>query len=102
MNEMFQPLAAQMSELQTSLSKIEQLAETALEASFATQEDIRTLQHHENWAQEKLLTLANALYQHQLKFHGILEDEEGTMELSVFMANWLASVLNLEKDVPPP
>lgn len=99
MYEMFQPLATQMSELQSSMSKIEQSTETALEVSFAAQEDIRALQHHENWVKEKLLTLENTLYQHQLKFCGIPEEEEGTIELSIFMANWLASVQNLENEV---
>lgn len=98
---MFQPLVNQVSELKTTITKLEQLTEIVLEASFTEQEDIQALQHHESWLKVKILAFKNALYQCQLKFWGISEEEEGMRELSIFMVKWLALVLNLEGNASP-
>lgn len=88
-------------EFQTSLTKVEQMADSAPKIGVIVQNDICSLQRHEMWARDKILYLKNALYCQQLKFQGLPEGEEGTTDLSIFMATWVSSVLNLEDNIAP-
>lgn len=100
-SQILSPLKDQISALHKDIQQIAQTADAALEASIASNEDIRQLQSHERWAKEEIVTLKTKLRDKNIKIRGLAEKAEGNMELSSFLASWLATCLNLEDGVAP-
>lgn len=98
---LLQPLHTQLQEFKTSLQDVSQTAEMALEQSITSQGEIRDLQAGEQRIFDRLLDLENGHRFKNLKFRAIPELAEGTMELSCFIASWLAQELDLEEGVAP-
>lgn len=93
MARLLKPLTERLDEIQVLLQQVAQTAGTALEASIASQDDIRRLRYHEEWATDSLL-----YHQNQLKIRGFSEEEEGETPLLSFLKSWLCSVLKVSDD----
>lgn len=98
---LLKPLHSQLQELKSSLQAVSQTAESALEQAITTQEEIRSLQSGEKRTHERLLDLENSYRFKNLKFRGFGDSAEGTVDLPIFLASWLATELNLEKGILP-
>lgn len=101
LEHLFSPIKVQLAEIQASLTKTSQIAETALDMGVTLQED--TLAHQQDISdlKEKYLVLAAAQKENNLKFRGLEENCEGSSDLISFMCNWLAIELNLEPKIFP-
>ncbi|KAL8178465.1 UNVERIFIED_CONTAM: hypothetical protein K2H54_047811 [Gekko kuhli] len=95
------PLLDELKTITSTLSEVAQAAESALETAMIAQEEIQHLQKHEEWAKLKIMSIENKLREQHLKFRNLPEDSEGTTELKIFLATWLAGLLNLEDGVAP-
>lgn len=100
-SQILSPLKDQISALHKDIQQIAQTADAALEASIASNEDIRQLQAHERWAKEQIVTLKSKLRDKNIKIRGLADKAEGNMDLPSFLAAWLATCLNLEDGVAP-
>lgn len=100
-SQILSPLKEQIDVLHKDIQQIAQTADAALKASIASNEDIRQLQSHERWAKEEIITLKFKLRDKNIKLRGLAEKAEGNLELPVFLANWLASCLQLEEGITP-
>lgn len=90
-----------MADIQASLSKTSQVAETALETGLALQDESQAHQKDIADLKEKYIILAASQRENNFKFHEFDEEIEGSSDLTSFMGNWLASELNLEPKVFP-
>lgn len=99
--ELLQPMDSRLGEIHSVLQQVADTAENALENSITNQESIRQLEQHESWAHDKLISLENSLRQNCLKLRGFPEGAEETSELTIFLASWMASTLNLESGIAP-
>lgn len=90
------PLSAQLQEMQSNVTQIAQTADATVELGLTTQKPSRHLQKHSEWAFDKIIMLENRLKQHNIKLRGFPEGIEESMELYLFIVNWLATQLELE------
>lgn len=95
----FSPVKSQLAELQPSLSKSEEIAETVSEMGVALQEESQSRQSEISDLKEKYTTLAASQRENNSKFHGQEDSIEGSMDLISFIGNWLATELNLEPKI---
>lgn len=96
LEQLFLPIKSQLAEIQASLTKTSQVAETACDMGVALQEEALAHQNDIADLKEKYLILATAHQENHLKFRGLEEGCEGSTDLIAFMGNWLAKELNLE------
>lgn len=71
---LFLPIKSQLEEIQASLSKTSQAAETALEMGRALQDESQTHQDDIKQLKENYLSLAALQRENNLKFRGVEED----------------------------
>lgn len=95
------PVLLQLTEIHSSLSKTKQVAETALELGMALQSESRSHYEEISLLQDKVVTLAAAQKENNLKFLGMEDSQENNTDLISFMGNWLATVLGLEANIFP-
>lgn len=91
--EILSPLKDQIAALHKDIQQIAQTADAALEASIASNEDIRKLQSHERWAKEEIITLKSKLRDKNIKIRGLPEKAEGSTDLPSYLAFWLVTSL---------
>lgn len=89
-------LAGKLEELTTSVQKIAETAETAMELGLTLQEDMKTLQQHDSEHFEKLLILENSLKKFNLKLRGMEENAEENVDLVAYLSTWLAQAWKAE------
>ncbi|KAL8174462.1 UNVERIFIED_CONTAM: hypothetical protein K2H54_046112 [Gekko kuhli] len=96
-----QPLSDDLKAITTTLSKVAQAAETALETATTTQEEIQQLQRTEDWTRSKIMSMDNKLREKNLKFRNLPENVEQESDLKTFLASWISKALQLEDGVQP-
>lgn len=95
------PVILQLKEIQSSLTKTTQIAETAMKMGLALQEESHTHQAEITSLKDKLLTLAVEQRSNNLKFRELEETQEINSDIISFMSHWLASELALEPEILP-
>ncbi|KAL8187668.1 UNVERIFIED_CONTAM: hypothetical protein K2H54_053766 [Gekko kuhli] len=73
--------------------KVAQAVELALETATTAQEDIQHLQTAEEWSRNKIMIAENKLKDRNLKFRGILEQAECEVQLKIFLASWIETLM---------
>lgn len=73
-----------------------------MDLSITQQEEIKTSQREKEPQAEPIVILNNRQRFFSLKFRGIAEHAEKKCDLMVYMVNWLAKVLAVEEQCPPP
>lgn len=99
--QLLSPVKSQLNDIQTALSKIAQIADTALEMGVALQENSWAHQMEIQVQKEKYLILPTEPHQNNFKFRGMEEGMEGSSNLICSMDNWLAKALQFENNVFP-
>lgn len=90
------PLTTKLQEMKSTISEVAQTTESALELGFAAQDQGRLLQQQGDWATERIMHFDNQLRAHNIMLCGFQEGAEGTVDLAIFVADWMAHVLNFE------
>lgn len=68
-----QPLKDQIASLQKNLQQIAQTADTALETTIVSHEDVQNFQSYEHWAREEIIALKHQARDCNLKLHYFAE-----------------------------
>lgn len=95
------PITAQVQDLKQGLEQVTQTAESAMELALTNQETSKQHQSQHEWAAEKIMLIENQLKIFNLKLRGLPEGCEENQELRIFVSNWLATQMELEKGVAP-
>lgn len=101
LTDLIKPLSDQLIQLNLSLQNVSKVAEGAMDLSLTQQEDIRGLQQESETQAERLAILTNRQRFFNLKFRGIKENAEENGDLIIYMATWLARVVNAEDRCAP-
>ncbi|KAL8221430.1 UNVERIFIED_CONTAM: hypothetical protein K2H54_067639 [Gekko kuhli] len=99
--DLMQPLQISLSDLVKEVKDTAKMAETASELALKLQGEVRALQSTEQLTLNRIATLEGKWRQLNLKFRGLEEGVEQNNDLPVFMASWIASVLELEDGIAP-
>lgn len=76
------------------------MAEQAMSISTNFQE-VHTFQKDDGSIKDRVLLLERHAWQFSLKFHSVPEHSEGTTQLSLFLAQWLAASMMWEENNTP-
>lgn len=95
------PIAGWLHNIDEKLIQVAQTADEALEAGVTIQEQICNMKLQSDWFRDEILTLENRVKGKNLIFRGLVENAEDSIDLAVFMVNWLAAVFKVESGVVP-
>lgn len=101
LSELISPLTEKIDHLSLAIQKVNSVAEGAMDLSVMQQEDIKELQDRSETQEERLAIIGNRQRSFNLKFRAIEEKAEGNTDLIIYMANWLATTLDLQGEAYP-
>lgn len=99
--DLIQPISTKLEQLTLNLQNVASVADMAMETCMLHKEDLRALQDSEIKHSVQLAILGNQQRFFNLKLRGLEESVGKVSDLTIYITNWLATVLDLKGECAP-